>query len=173
MGFRNQFATAVLPARLDLARAPDVVEAARLLCAHLAEVEARAAVFNSPILRRAYAGYRLALSQFAYVAARTSPLVEAVAALASRGPAEHDLRRVEEVVAAAVELLLCLDRGEFTPREFAMVRSGLLDLVDDLDQAAAVALLCQGFDQASRMAEVIAFPSSSSSSVVNRGGNDA
>jgi hypothetical protein len=170
MEFKNQFATACLPARLDLARAPDVVEVARLLCAHLATVEARAAVAASPVLRRAYAAYRGALAQFAYIPARTSPLVEAVAALAAGGPAEHDLRRVEEVTAAAVKMLLSLDRSDYSPRERAFVRSGLLDLVDNLDQAAAVALLCQGFDQASRMAEVIDFPLAH---VLYRGGNDA
>lgn len=165
MGFQNQFSTVVLPARLDLKRPADVVEGARLLCSHIAEIEARAAVVSSPVLRRAYAGYRRALAQFAYVPARTSPLVEAVAALAACG---HDLRRVEGVVAAAVDMLLAVDPQD--GRYLAFVRSGLLDLVDNLDDAAAVAILCQGFAEASRDAEVFQFPSSG---VLNRGGNDA
>lgn len=169
MGFQNQFATAVLPARLDLSRSADIVEGARALCEHLAMIEARAAVVSSPALRHAYASYRRALTQFAFIAARTSPIVEAVAALVTFG-GPHDMRRVDGVLAAAVELLVCLDqgRGPAPGRERALVRAGLLDILDELDQAAAVALLCQGFDQASRIAEVFQFPNG----VANRGGND-
>ena len=170
MGFRNQFSTAVLPARLDLARPADIVEGARLLCSHIAEIEGRAAVVSSPPLRLAYANYRRTLATFAYVPARTSPLVEAVAALAARIGA-HDLRRVEGVIAAAVELLASVEAGDsWLPRERAFIRSGLLDLVQNLDDAAAVAILCQGFAEASRDAEIFQFPSSG---VLNRGENDA
>lgn len=173
MGFQNQFATAVLPARLDLARPADIVEGARLLCSHIAEIEGRAAVVSSPPLRLAYANYRRTLTTFAYVPARTSALIEAVAALArARGPlGTSDLRRVEGVIAGAVELLATVEAGDsWPPRERAFIRSGLLDLIQNLDDAAAVAILCQGFAEASRDAEIFQFPSSG---VLNRGENDA
>ena len=172
MGFNNHFSTATFPARLRLYRPDDVVEGARLMADHFEAIERRAAEVSPAILQSAYATYRITFQRFSW----GSPLAHATAALArvaDEGAADAAaLTRVEGVVAVAVELLLACERG--SPLSLVVARGpavgidGLREIIGDVGVAASVALLAHAFANASRVAEVVQFPTGD-----HRRGNDA
>ena len=170
MVFRNQFATATLPARLTLRRSADVVEVAAILARHFEVIEQRAGVVAPVALREAYGAYRHMFASLAEVA-------EGIAALADYAREEgdafgYDLQRVEGVIGGAVDMLVTFQRAR-PGAAFHHIAAGnktlsaLVALVVRPAVATAAAILFQAFAQCSRDAEVVEFPSGAL-----RGGND-
>jgi len=170
MVFRNQFATATLPARASLHRADDVVEVAAILARHFETIEQRAGLVAPVALREAYGAYRRMFATVGEFAAGIAALAES--ARAEGDAFIYDLRRVEGVIGGAVDLLSTYQRAHSGPVLDRLIAhnkavNDLVSLVVRPERAAATALLFQAFADSCRVAEVVEFPSGAL-----RGGND-